>query len=227
MTKNEKLFGEGWAKLLQPFLDSQVFKNIGIELKRQQTANTRIYPVFDDVFRCFKECPLEDTVAVFAGVNPYVYGQADGLLFSTQEQSESSTPQLLTKMFDELEKDTKQLYLARDNDLTRWANQGILLLPLDLTTVKGKPTAHLELWSPMMRFLFRTLGKEGVGITYVLFGKHAHEYDRYLDPLSCDYYYLEHPMSAVKEQRNWRSNKIFTRISSISKLIHDKEINWI
>lgn len=228
MSKHEELFGEGWARILKPLLDSYIFKDIGKELRKQQKEGIIIYPKMDDIFRAFRECPWEKTIAVLATTNAYVKGQADGLAFScAHAQSIGDTPAILKKVFDAVEKDVaKGLYLDRSNDLSRWAAQGVLLLNLDLTTVKNKPKSHLKLWEPFMKHLFRILGTYRSGITYGLIGKEAKQYNVLVNPLANDFYCIEHPMMAVLEKRDWDCKEIFSTINRISNLINNKIIEW-
>ena len=221
MNKYDNLFGSEWAKLLTPFLQSDEFKYIGKTLKDLQNTGTRIYPLFDDMFRAFKECPYDDLKVVVLTNNPYTK-ESDGLAFSSKERTK-----VLDRIFEAVEQDVaKGFYLTRKTDLTRWANQGVLLLNLDLSTDAGKKVNHLKLWEAFMQYLMKTLAEQHPGLIYILIGKASKPYIDYLDVLANDTYALEHPMHSIKEQRPWRHKNIFSDINTASKLINNKEIQW-
>jgi len=227
ITKYDKLFGEGWARILSPFLESEEFKTIGKYLKQQVNAGKKIYPTFDDMFRAFKECPYEELNAVWLTNNAY-QSQMDGIAFSVSEESITVTPDPLIKIFDAIEQDVaKGLYLHRVNDLTRWANQGILLLNCDLSTEKGaKPGVHLDLWKPFIEFVLKTLSEYNPGLFYVLIGTKSSSYSSCINAENNHILELEHPMMAVKEKRPWRHKNVFHEISLFSKFMNNTVIDW-
>lgn len=229
MNKWEKLFGTGWARILKPFLDSDEFKQIGQEIMKQRNE-VDIYPAFDDLFRPFRECPWEKLSVVFLAVNPYSNGEGDGILFSCKNLHNKSTtvyPWSLIKFQDAIEESVGDgLYLQREPDLALIANQGVLLLPLDLTTVQGKIGAHLDLWQPFIIAVLKAIREANTGIIYVFLGKKAKEYANWVN-LDCnDVYYSEHPMEAVAKKRPWRHNDMFFTINRVSKFLNNTEITW-
>jgi uracil-DNA glycosylase len=227
MTKYDKLFGEGWARILTPFLESDDFKKIGKYLKQQVSDGKKIYPLFDDMFRAFKECPYENLVAVFLTNNAY-QSEMDGLAFSVSEPCIDHYPEQLTKIFDAVEQDVARgLYLNRKGDLSRWANQGVLLLNCDLSTERGaKPGAHVELWKPFIEFVLKTLSEYNPGLFYILIGKQATNYQTSINEETNRVCQIEHPMLAVKEKRPWRHKDIFHDVSLFSKFMNNVTIDW-
>jgi len=228
MNKYDKLFGEGWARILSPFLESDDFKKIGKYLKDQVNSGKRIYPVFDDMFRAFKECPYEKLITVFLTNNAY-QNQMDGLAFSAKKNvSDNDCPEQLTKIFEAVEQDVARgLYLNRNTDLTRWANQGVLLLNCDLSTEGGsKPGIHMDLWKPFIQFVITTLRNYNTGLIYCLIGQQAGHHLLGVNEECNDVYILEHPMLSIKEKRPWRHKNIFSQINIVSKLLNGTTIDW-
>jgi uracil-DNA glycosylase len=179
-----------------------------------------VYPGFSDVFRAFKECPLEDLKVVVLTNNSYIK-ESDGLAFSAREK----TP-VLDKIFHAIEEDVADgLYLNRVTDLGRLAEQGILLLNMDLTVNLGDKIDHISIWKPFMNNLFLQL-RSIPGLIFVLIGKQAQEYEIRINEDQNDIYLLEHPMNAVINKRPWRHKSVFSEISRISKFLNNKEIQW-
>jgi uracil-DNA glycosylase len=228
VSKYEKIFGPGWYKKLKPFLESEDFKKIGRKLKADQEAGIKIYPLFDDVFRAFKECPYEDLAVVMLTNNAYLKGEMDGLAFSSDKvESMSDIPPVLTKIFDAVEEDVADgLYLDRDNDLTRWARQGVLLLNCDLTTEKGKPGSHIDLWKPFIEYVMKMLRDCNTGLIYCFIGKQSGHHLLAVNEECNDKYIIEHPMNAVIKKRNWKHKQLFSSINRVTNFLNNKEIKW-
>lgn len=227
MANYTEILGSDWARILKPFLQSDEWKNIRAELVKQTKSLSNMYPASDDIFKAFRSCPYGEMITVFLTTNPYGK-ENDGLAFSCKSNDfMRDNPKVLDKIFDAVEVDyANGLYLNRDPDLWRWADQGALLLNCDLTSIEGKPGAHLHLWHPFMKHLMQFMGKYNTGIVYVLIGSHAQKFERYINTEANDIIKLEHPMIAVKENRPWKHENVFTRINEISKFLNNRSIDW-
>ena len=227
MSKYVEIFGADWARVLKPFLQSEDWQTIRGELKKNMSNSNPMYPAVDDIFRAFKLCPYRRITTVFLTTNPYDT-QNDGLAFSSKSASIfTDHPKVLDSIFNAVEEDVcNGVYLNRDSDLQRWAEQGVLLLNCDLTAVKGKPGAHLKMWHPMIKYIFKHMGEFNTGILYVLIGTHAQKFGQYINKEVNDIYNLEHPMIAVKEKRPWKHQNIFSTINRVSKFLNNHEIDW-
>ncbi len=103
-------------------------------------ANKVIYPPNALIFNAFNTTPLANVKVVIFGQDPY-HGpnQAHGLSFSVQKGL--ALPPSLRNIFHELNKDLG-IAIPKHGDLTRWAQQGVLLLNSVLTVEAGQPTSH-------------------------------------------------------------------------------------
>jgi len=227
MADYAEIMGYDWARILKPFLQSDEWKSIRAELVKQNKSLEKMYPVADDIFKAFRSCPYGDMITVFLTTNPYGK-ENDGLAFSSKTTDFMvDWPKCLDCIFDAVEQDVSDgLYLHREPDLWRWADQGVLLLNCDITSIPGKPGAHLKLWHPFMKHLFKFMGTHNSGIIYVLIGQHAHKFAQYINPEANDIFKLEHPMVALKEKRPWNHQNIFSRINEISNFLNNRSINW-
>ena len=122
-----------WLATEQELLESIETKVMGSDIVPPATA----------VMRAFASDPLEIKV-VLIGQDPYpTPGDAIGLAFAVSP--ETKTPRSLKNIVTELESDIGIGAAANPMapDLSRWADQGVLLLNRGLTTLPGVSGAHL------------------------------------------------------------------------------------
>lgn len=225
--KYKGLFGS-WYEIIKPFLVSDDFKKISKHLKERTEEGYTVYPVFDDVFRAFRECPFDKLKVVILTNNSLIEGN-DGLALSCRSCNTkllSTWPKLTQSVMSAFEDNSNGLYLEQKPDLSYLAKQGVLLLNCDLTTEK-KAGSHLKLWEPFVKYILTVSAELSTFVIFLLVGKEAHKYESIVkDKEKNDVYSIEHPMLAIKEKRNWKHHKIFFTISNITKLIHNEEIKW-
>ena len=168
-----------WFPLLDPIIKSDYFKNLITVLKKNKAERKIVYPDTKLTFRAFKLCQLKDTRVVILGQDPYHDGSATGLAFANSHNGFKVSPSLAwIKKALEYEYDT--LCLDFDYDLTSWAEQGVLLLNTALTVEKGKAGSHTALWFEFTKQLLTSLSKNKDNIVYVLWGKKAQEYEKFI-----------------------------------------------
>lgn len=129
-----------------------------------------VYPPKAAIFRAFELTAYEDTRVVLLGQDPYHgSGQAQGLSFSVPNQQK--TPPSLMNILKELENDIGKRH---QQDLTRWAKQGVLLLNSCLTVPKAKPNGHAGLiWETLTDEVIRLLNEAANPIVFILWGSYA------------------------------------------------------
>ena len=107
----------------------------------EAAAHTTVYPAAENIFAAFAACPAAGIRAVILGQDPYHEpGQAMGLSFSVPDACKA--PPSLRNIFKELENETGTP--RAHNDLTPWAQQGVLLLNTVLTVEQGRAFAHAK-----------------------------------------------------------------------------------
>jgi len=228
--KFENQFEEGWYKRLSPFLHSQQFKYIGKTLTIETKLGHSITPLFDDTFRAFKECSFDNTKVVLLGLDPYpAKGVADGLAFSSRTADYNNPPKSLDFILDAMEKDEYGGFGIGFNqeycnpDLTRWANQGVLLLNLALSTRIGETGSHLELWAPFIREVFKVL-QEKTTVVYIFLGAKARQWKVLVNQ---DFNYTletSHPSSCnYNGKKVWDCEQIFSKTNEILRLLNGEE----
>ena len=101
----------------------------------EAAAHTTVYPAAENIFAAFAACPAAGIRTVILGQDPYHEpGQAMGLSFSVPDACKA--PPSLRNIFKELESETGTQ--RAHNDLTPWAQQGVLLLNTVLTVEQGR-----------------------------------------------------------------------------------------
>lgn len=122
-----------------------------------QPTQGLVFPPRSQVLRAFELTRLARVRAVILGQDPYYKhaGQAHGLSFSVPKLAPSihasvRIPPALYSIFSNLEQMTPADPLRRfvrppDGDLSRWADQGVLLLNVALTVRAGEPESHLQI----------------------------------------------------------------------------------
>ena len=108
---------------------------------RSEYASTTCYPPGNLIFNAFNLCPFDKVKVVIIGQDPYHEpGQAHGLSFSVNDGV--AFPPSLVNIFKEIQLDLGKPVPASGN-LTRWAEQGVLLLNATLTVRARQAASHL------------------------------------------------------------------------------------
>ena len=141
----------------------------------EAAAHTTVYPAAENIFAAFAACPAAGIRAVILGQDPYHEpGQAMGLSFSVPDACKA--PPSLRNIFKELESETGTQ--RAHNDLTPWAQQGVLLLNTVLTVEQGRAFAHAKQgWETFTKAALEYAVQQSVApLAAVLWGKPAQKY---------------------------------------------------
>ena len=223
----EKLTTSGWTTKLRGFIMSSDFDKILDNLLKERDAGKRFTPPLKYVFRAFEECPEKDLKIVLVGQDPYPYmGVADGLAFSC---SLTARPQpSLQHIFHAIEETVHQGFPTyQEQDLKRWAKQGVLLLNTALTCQIDKVGSHYHIWADFIAYLMDMLNLTNTGLIFILMGKKAHE----LEPLiGSNHYVLKttHPASAAYNKGVWDCEDVFNKANKLIEQMNGKPycIKW-
>lgn len=112
---------------------------------------------------------------VILGQDPYpTPGNAMGLSFSVKKGVK--IPASLKNIFKSLEecKLQNKFTIPNHGDLTKWAEQGVLLLNSGLTVEKGLPNSHNHLrWKDLTNTIIEIVSKENSNVVFMLWGNDA------------------------------------------------------
>ena len=130
---------QSWKVQLQDEFEKPYFKQL-TEFVRLEYQTQKIFPPAKLIFNAFDQCPFDRVKVVILGQDPYHGpGQAHGLCFSVNDDVDF--PPSLRNIFKEIQADTGAPIPASGN-LTRWAQQGVLLLNATLTVRAHQAGSH-------------------------------------------------------------------------------------
>ena len=224
-------FHESWHDKMKPFIESEECDKIYAHLKSESKRGKMIVPHSENVFRCFKETPLNEVKVIIVGMCPYHVLRsgvpvADGLLMgcSTTGALQPSLEQFYGGIERELYNGFA-LDRAKDPDVSYLAHQGVLMYNAALTTEVNKAGAHLDLWEPFNDYLFTNVFAFS-GIPTIFLGKEASKVRRYLTGFDWQFP-ISHPASASYRNGEWSTEGVFKRVNTLIKENNGYTIDWL
>jgi uracil-DNA glycosylase len=162
-----------WKQVLQPEFDKEYFANVTSFVKSEYQTRT-IFPPGSLIFNAFNTCPFEKVKVVIIGQDPYHGpGQAHGLCFSVNDGVEF--PPSLINIFKEIERDLG-IPIPATGNLTRWAEQGVLLLNATLTVRAHQAGSHQgKGWEVFTDEVIRVLAEKKENLVFMLWGNYAQQ----------------------------------------------------
>ncbi len=163
-----------WKEVLEDEFKKPYFKQITEHLKTEKEQGKTIYPPGSLIFNAFEQTPFNQVKVVLLGQDPY-HGprQAMGLSFSVQDGV--PPPPSLVNIFKELHDDVG-VPIPKTGNLTKWAQQGVLLLNAILTVRANEAGSHSKIgWAEFTNAVIKTISDEKEGVVFLLWGKFAHE----------------------------------------------------
>ena len=171
---------ESWREVLQPQFDSVYFEMLTTFVRRAYQTTT-VYPPGSKIFEAFNRTPFDKVKVVILGQDPY-HGpnQAHGLCFSVQDGIQP--PPSLINIYKELQKEYGMPVNMTNGNLTRWADQGVLLLNATLTVEAGKAGSHQSKgWETFTDAAIKALSDRREGLVFMLWGSYAQQKGRVID----------------------------------------------
>ena len=163
--------GNEWDALLADEFKKDYYLQLRSFLK-QEYSTTRIYPPMNDIFNALKTTSYSDVRAVILGQDPYHgAGQAHGMCFSVQDGV--APPPSLINIYKELQSDLG-IEPPNGGNLTKWAQNGVLLLNTVLTVRAGQPNSHKgKGWEILTDKIITLLNERPIPIVFILWGNNA------------------------------------------------------
>jgi uracil-DNA glycosylase len=167
---------------------------------------------------------FDSVKVVIIGQDPYHgYGQANGLAFSVN--SGVKLPPSLFNIYKEVHDDVG-CNMTLCGDLTKWADQGVLLLNTSLTVEAGKPASHKDIgWYPFVQGVVKLLNDDLDNLVFILWGKHAQEFENVIDSRKHQIIKSAHP-SPYSADKGFFGSKPFSRTNDYLNMHGKKVINW-
>ena len=163
-----------WKRVLNDEFEQKYFKELTQKVKELYLNNTgKIFPKGADIFRAFDLCPFDQTKVIILGQDPYpTRGHAHGLSFSVNDHVKPF-PKSLKNIFSEINNDIGKPFPENGN-LSRWAEQGVLLLNAVLTVEEGRPDSHKGIgWEQFTDSVIKMLSTQKEHLIFMLWGAKA------------------------------------------------------
>ena len=193
---------------MQPEFDAPYFEQL-TDFVRHEYATTRVYPPGREMFAAFEACPFERVKVVILGQDPYHEpGQAHGLCFSVNDGV--PFPPSLQNIFKEIHDDIGTP-IPMSGNLTRWANQGVLLLNATLTVRAHQAGSHQNKgWERFTDAVIHRLAEEREHLVFMLWGAYAQRKGEFIDRTKHLVLQSPHP-SPLSAHRGFFGNHHFSR----------------
>lgn len=214
---------EGWKQQLADEFKKDYFVKL-TEFVRQEYATHKIYPAGRLIFNAFDHCPFDKVKVVILGQDPYHEpGQAHGLCFSVQDGVRF--PPSLLNIFKEIQDDLG-IPMPQSGNLTRWADQGVLLLNATLTVREHQAGSHQRQgWETFTDAAVQRLAAHRDGIVYLLWGSYAQQKGAIIDRSRNLVLESPHP-SPLSAHRGFFGNKHFSRANQYLTEHGQTPIQW-
>lgn len=170
---------ETWKQVLKDEFSKDYFIQLTDFVKKEYQTAT-IYPPGKLIFNAFNLCPFNKVKVVIIGQDPYHGpGQAHGLCFSVNDGIQP--PPSLVNIFKEINNDLGKPVPLSGN-LTRWAEQGVLLLNATLTVRAHQAGSHQRKgWEEFTDAVIRKLAEEKRNLVFILWGAYAQKKGAFID----------------------------------------------
>ncbi len=170
---------ESWKKHLAPEFEKDYFVQL-TDFVRNEYAHTTVYPPGRLIFNAFNLCPFDRVKVVIIGQDPYHGpGQAHRLCFSVNDGI--TFPPSLQNIFKEIQADLGKP-IPTSGNLTRWAEQGVLMLNATLTVRAHAAGSHQRRgWEEFTDAAIRALNNEREHLVFILWGAYAQKKGAFID----------------------------------------------
>ena len=218
---------ESWCEKLKDKMDKSYYRNL-VEKVQEEYKNKTCYPPEDKIFNALNLCPFDKVKVVIMGQDPYFNpGQAMGLSFSVPEGVQ--LPPSLKTLYRALGINLNGINQP-SGDLTRWAEQGVLLLNTVLTVREKQTNSHRKYkWRLFTDAVVRALNEEREHIVFMLWGRIAQRKERFICTDNGKHMVLKavHPSPAVCRKGEWNGKEHFTCCNKYLEKHKIATIDWM
>lgn len=222
---NKVQLDDSWKYGLSEFLLSPKMDALKTFLIEEKKADKVIYPPNHLIFNALNTTPLDRVKVVIIGQDPY-HGpnQAHGLSFSVQKGV--ALPPSLRNIFHELHNDLG-VKIPKHGDLTRWAEQGVLLLNAVLTVEAAQPTSHQKRgWEEFTDHVIDVLNEQREHIVFILWGAYAQRKGQRIDQNKHLVLKAAHPSPLSANRGGFFGCKVFSKTNNYLKQHGIEPIDW-
>ncbi|PPG39408.1 uracil-DNA glycosylase [Pseudoclavibacter sp. RFBA6] len=211
---------QGWASALES--EAATLAQIDLRLEAEVEAGRGFLPAAQHVLRAFTQ-PLDQVRVLIVGQDPYpTPGHPIGLSFATDTHVRP-LPRSLANIYRELHDDLG-IEPAVSGDLSRWSEQGVLLLNRVLTVSPGAAGSHRGLgWQAVTDAAIAALVARQTPLVAILWGKDAQA----LAPMLGETPRIESPHpSPLSASRGFFGSRPFSRANELLRDQGAAPVDW-
>ncbi len=215
---------DSWAERLGNEFAQPYFSQL-TDFVRHEYATTTCYPPGRLIFNAFNLCPFDSVKVVIIGQDPYhEAGQAMGLSFSVPDGV--AMPPSLQNIFKEIQGDLG-VGVPQSGNLTRWAEQGVLLLNATLTVRAHQAGSHQRHgWERFTDAAISRLSEGRDHLVFILWGGYARSKASLIDRSRHLVLESVHPSPLSANRGGWFGNHHFSRCNEYLAGHGMGPINW-
>lgn len=217
------MIGNDWDIVLHDVMEDEQFKILMNKVNLEYEINL-VCPLKEDLFNAYKMTPYKDVRVVIIGQDPYHgAGEAHGLSFSVLPGVKF--PPSLRNIFIELKEDLG-INTPLFGDLSKWCQNGVMLLNNSLTVIQDNPNSHAHLgWNYFTDATIRKLNEKDTPIVFILWGNFAQTKKEFItNPI---HFIIESPHpSPFSARKGFFGSKPFSRTNTFFKDKGLEEVNW-
>ena len=215
---------ESWREHIGEEFNKPYFKAL-TDFVRAEYAQNRCFPPGRLIFNAFNLCPFHQVKAVIIGQDPYHEpGQAHGLSFSVNDGV--PFPPSLINIFKERQTDLGKP-MPTSGNLTRWAEQGVLLLNATLTVRAHQAASHQHHgWETFTDAVIHALSMQREGLVFILWGGYAKSKAPLIDASKHLVLTAAHPSPLSANRGGFFGNRHFSQANAYLEKQGLAPIDW-
>ena len=215
---------QSWKQHLSGEFDKPYFVGL-TNFVRSEYSQYTCYPPGKLIFNAFNLCPFDQVKVVIIGQDPYHEpGQAHGLSFSVQDGVQF--PPSLQNIFKEIQADLGTP-IPQSGNLTRGAEQGVLLLNASLTVRAHQANSHSSLgWQKFTDAAIQALATHREHLVYMLWGGYARSKAYMIDKSKNLVLESVHPSPLSANRGGWFGQHQFSRCNAYLQENGQTPIVW-
>lgn len=160
-----------WKQHLMEEFSKPYFDQL-IEFVKSEYKSNRVFPPGPQIFNAFDHSSFDKTKVVIIGQDPY-HGESQAMGLSFSVPSNQKIPPSLQNVFKEIENDL-EVQPKQSGDLTRWADQGVLLLNATLTVRAHQAGSHQgKGWEQFTDSVIQLINEQKEHVVFMLWGRFA------------------------------------------------------
>jgi uracil-DNA glycosylase len=212
-----------WQSTLSEEVEKPYFHKLQAFVRRERAEKT-VYPPEADVFNALAYTPYEKVSVLLLGQDPYHgEGQAHGLCFSVCPGIQP--PPSLVNIYKELKADLG-CRIPNHGYLTRWAEQGVLMLNAVLTVRANEPTSHKNQgWETFTSAVIQKVNAKPDPVVFILWGAYAQKKSSLIDTTRHTIIASAHP-SPLSAKSGFFGSRPFSKVNAALEANGKPPIDW-